>query len=62
MKCPYACNVEQVNQTNYEYDTEGHNTFYEHKMVETKIFVPCLKTRCAVWIDGKCNYNQGHNG
>lgn len=57
MKCPYACNIEQANQNTYEYDCDGHNVFHEHKLVETKMFIPCLKDECAVWVNGKCNYN-----
>jgi hypothetical protein len=62
MKCPYACNAHQVNQNRYEYDEDGRNTFHEHKLVEKKQFLDCLQEECAVWIDGRCNYNQGHNG
>ena len=62
MKCPYTVNIEQANQNTYEYDTDGHNIFHEHKLVEVKHFVKCLESDCGVWADGKCNYNQGHNG
>ena len=62
MKCPYTCNVEQANENTYEFDEEGHNTHHEHKLVEKRQFVECLKEECAVWQDEKCNYNQGHNG
>jgi hypothetical protein len=62
MKCPYTVNVEQVNQNSYEYDADGQNVFHEHKLFEYKQFVKCLESECAVWINGRCNYNQGHNG
>jgi hypothetical protein len=61
MKCPYAVNVEQISQNTYTYE-DGQNTFHQHKLIENRKFVECLKEECAVWVDGRCNYNQGHNG
>lgn len=62
MKCPYTNNIKQVNQTRYEYNEDRLNTLYEHKLIESRTFTPCLEADCAVWVNGKCNYNQGHNG
>jgi hypothetical protein len=61
MKCPYAVNVEQANQNTYQHDDNGNCTFHEHKLVELKFFVTCLESECAVWVNGRCNYNQGVN-
>jgi hypothetical protein len=56
MKCPYENDIEQVNQTSYDYNESGQNTFYEHKLFEHRTFVDCLKENCGAWQDGKCNY------
>lgn len=56
MKCPYICNIEQVNQNKYEFDEEGRNNFHEHKLVEIKIFAQCLKEECGAWRNDKCNF------
>lgn len=55
MICPYSfINVEQVNQNRYEYDIDGHTTFHEHKMIETRKFAECVQELCGAWHDGKC--------
>ena len=57
MKCPYACDIEQVNQDSYEYDDDSRNTFHEHKLVEHRTYINCLQEECTVFYDGKCHYN-----
>ncbi|WHH58471.1 hypothetical protein [Petroclostridium sp. X23] len=58
MKCTYACNVEQVNQNRYEFDDDGRNTFHEHKLIELKHYIECLKEECGAWYDGRCHYSD----
>ena len=59
MKCPYESNTVQVNQNRYEYDNDSHNVvFHEHKLLEHRKFVECLKEECAVFIDGHCCYEK----
>jgi hypothetical protein len=61
MKCPYAINIEQIVQDTYTYE-DGNTTVHQSKLVERRTYVECLQEECAVWVDGRCNYNQGHNG
>jgi len=58
MKCPYEVNIEQVSQNVYEYDVDGHNVFHEHKLLEHRKFIDCLKEECAVYKDGKCCFER----
>lgn len=59
MRCPYVCNISQVNQNRYEYDKDGRNTFHEHKPIEEKSFVPCLEEECGAGRNGRCCYFAG---
>lgn len=62
MICPYSfAAIEQVNQNKYEYDTDGHNTFHEHKMVESRKFAECAKEGCGAWHEGRCRYRDPNN-
>jgi hypothetical protein len=61
MKCPYTVDIEQISQDTYTYE-DGQTTFHENKLIEKRSFVDCLESECAVWVDGRCNYNLGHNG
>lgn len=57
MKCPYnVAIIKQVNQNRYEYDENGCSTFHQHKMVEEKLLMDCLKENCAAWQNGQCRY------
>lgn len=58
MKCPYEVNIEQANQNRYEYDCDGHNVFHEHKLLEHRKFLECLKEECAVFVAGHCRYEK----
>lgn len=60
MKCPYACNIEQVNQWKYE-NEDGLSKNTVHKLIEKKTYVDCLKEDCGAWQNNRCNFNQGHN-
>jgi hypothetical protein len=62
MKCPYSINIEQVVKYTFDRDENGNTTTEVQNLLEHRKYVDCLQEECAVWIDGKCNYNQGHNG
>ena len=59
-KCPYVFNrIEQVNQNRHEYDDDGREIFNEHKMIESRVLLDCLKEDCGVYVDGRCGYMLG---
>ncbi len=60
MKCPYAADIEQVYQDTYDYE-DGQTVCHQNKLVERRTFVDCLQDECAVWVDGRCRYNQADN-
>lgn len=62
MKCPYACDIETVEETISERDESGNITFQQTKTVTHRKYVKCLQEECGAWQDGRCNYNQGPNG
>jgi hypothetical protein len=61
MKCPYTVDIEQISQDTYTYE-DNQTTFHQNKLIKRREYINCLESECAVWIDGRCNYNQGHNG
>ena len=62
MVCPYSfIRVEQASQNKYEFDVDGHNTFHEHKMAESRKFAKCVQDKCGAWNDGRCRYRDLNN-
>jgi len=58
MICPYTFKtIKLLTQNTYNDDNLQEQTV----LVETRDFAECQENNCAVWINGKCNYNQGIN-
>lgn len=54
MICPYACNLEEVTQSTFDYDEEGRQSMHQIKVVQKRIYVPCAEEDCGMWRDGGC--------
>lgn len=58
MKCPYIVRqTVQMNTNIFSYDENGAQTKHTHKLIEQSELQDCLQEECAVWRDGKCQYN-----
>jgi hypothetical protein len=58
MKCPYVVNIQQTNVNKYEYDEDGKQTIHNHRLVEVRTFVECVKEDCGAYQNSKCCYNE----
>ncbi len=54
--CPYRLHIEQVTQNMYEYDSDGRNTFHEHKLIEDQQNTLCTGKQCGAYWLGRCHY------
>lgn len=57
MLCPYNIQkIVQVDQNRYEYNDDNMTTLHEHKLIEIRDMMECLKEDCAAWHKGRCRY------
>ena len=57
MKCPYNSDqTMQININRYAFDENGNCTSHQHKLVEQRALMDCLREECAAWRDGRCEY------
>lgn len=53
--CPYVQNQSTIKER-YAYTTEGQVETFEQDVL--KVNAICIEGKCAVWENGKCNYNN----
>lgn len=53
--CPYVQNQSTIEEK-YTYTEEGQVETFKQNVL--KVNAICIENKCAVWKDGKCNYNN----
>lgn len=53
--CPYVQNQTRIKEK-YEYTEEGLTKTFRQDVIKGNAM--CIQEKCAVWKDGKCNYNN----
>jgi hypothetical protein len=50
--------IGQIVQETFEYDADGRQTNRQQILTEFRKLGKCRQSGCAVWIDGRCTYNE----
>lgn len=56
--CPYNLEIEQVNESTYEYNDDRLNTVHVHKLLEKQGRTSCIEENCGAFYDGRCHYQS----